>query len=206
MTPAFVPPLVAAALCCALPVSLWAQTRYSCRDSVGNTFTLSRPCPAGTVTTAVSAGPQAVPSTTSQGYEAPPPVRTLSQGHEYEKYMGNRCRSLNDTIRSGHSRGLKHDVLSDLRREYERNCRDEESEAASRYGREQRDARQQRREAVQQAEMAARAEQESSARRAEQCAESRRILAVKRARTDLSEGEKKDLKRFEEAFASRCQR
>jgi hypothetical protein len=38
----------------------------------------------------------------------------------------------------------------------------------------------------------------------QQCGESKRILAVKRARTDLSAGEKADLQRFEENYKARC--
>ncbi|MDQ6880790.1 MAG: hypothetical protein M3150_01695 [Pseudomonadota bacterium] len=42
-----------------------------------------------------------------------------------------------------------------------------------------------------------------AALRQEQCGESKRILVTKRARTDLNEGEKAELKRFEENFRSR---
>ena len=40
--------------------------------------------------------------------------------------------------------------------------------------------------------------------REQQCAESRRILLAKRARTDLSQGEKDDLARFETNYRARC--
>ncbi|MBU0893082.1 MAG: hypothetical protein KKH21_19655, partial [Gammaproteobacteria bacterium] len=55
-------------------------------------------------------------------------------------------------------------------------------------------------------QQAAQASREQEERAAQQCAESRRILANKRARTDLTEGEKNDLRRFEEAFLARCKR
>lgn len=52
-----------ASLLCAAAVALLAaapaaaQTRYTCRDKDGAAYTLSRPCPEGMVTAAVSAGP-----------------------------------------------------------------------------------------------------------------------------------------------------
>ena len=49
-----------------------------------------------------------------------------------------------------------------------------------------------------------RKEQERAALREQQCAESRRILTNKKARTDLTQGEKDDLARFETNFRARC--
>ncbi|SFD43836.1 hypothetical protein [Paracidovorax konjaci] len=148
----------------------------------------------------------AAPPAPSPRYE-PAPVRTaVPDGPDYRKYMSAQCRSLHDTLRTGPSRGLPYDVLTGMRREYERDCREDESEASMRLSREQREARQLRRDEIRQAEVAEQVARADTVRRAEQCAESRRILAAKRARTDLTEGEKKDLTRFEEAFASRCQR
>ncbi|AVS78927.1 hypothetical protein C8246_19425 [Paracidovorax avenae] len=210
MTPALASPLMAALLWALLPLSASAQLRYSCRDSMGNVFSLSRPCPAGTVTTAAAAGPlePAVAPGPSLRYEppSPPPLRTFPEANEYRKYMSAQCRTLQDAVRSGPARGLQSDVLHGLRREYERDCREEEQEASARFYREQREVRQQRREELRQAEAAELAARAETTRRAEQCAESRRILAAKRARPDLTDGEQKDLKRFEEVFASRCQR
>ncbi len=40
--------------------------------------------------------------------------------------------------------------------------------------------------------------------REQQCGESKRILYTKRARTDLTEGGKSELRRFEENYRSRC--
>ena len=93
-----------------------------------------------------------------------------------------------------------------MRREFERDCREEESEASSRYYREQREARQQRRDEDRQAQQAQQASQADEARHSQQCAESRRILTLKKARTDLSEGERSDLRRFEDAYMARCGR
>ncbi|ABM34598.1 hypothetical protein QRO11_03970 [Paracidovorax citrulli] len=208
MTPVLASSLMVALLWAVLP-SASAQLRYSCRDSMGNVFSLSRPCPAGTVTTAAAAGPlepAVAPGPSRYEPPSPPPLRTFPEANEYRKYMSAQCRTLQDAIRSGPARGLQSDVLYGLRREYERDCREEEQEASARFYREQREVRQQRREELRQAEAAELASRAEATRRAEQCTESRRILAAKRARTDLTDGEQKDLKRFEEVFATRCQR
>lgn len=119
--------------------------------------------------------------------------------------MSARCRSLSDTLRGGSS-GIQPDAYAGMRREYQRDCHDEESDASSRYSREQSEARKQRQEQEQQLRVAAQTSREEATRHAEQCRESRRILTAKRARTDLTEGERKDLKRFEDAYETRCQR
>lgn len=47
-------------------------------------------------------------------------------------------------------------------------------------------------------------ERERTAVQIEQCGESRRILRTKRARTDLNDGEKAELERFETNYRARC--
>ncbi len=180
-----------------------AQARYTCRDDNGNTYTSSRACPQGMKTTSVSAGPTASEyrserSQSRSGSSSPAP--------DHQQYMGERCRTLSDTMRSAYSRGIKADVQEGMRREYTRDCREEESEASSRHYKEQRDARLQQRDDERQATMAQQASQADEARRGQQCAESRRILHAKKARTDLTEGERNDLRRFEEAYLTRCSR
>ena len=93
-----------------------------------------------------------------------------------------------------------------MRREYRRDCRDEERDAYSRLSGDRSARERQRREDEKAALQEANAAREQEARFAQQCAESRRILTNKRARTDLTEGEKNDLRRFEEAFMARCKR
>lgn len=200
MTSAFAPLLVAT-LCCVASAPSWAQTRYVCRDAAGNSFTMSRPCPSGTTTSVAAAGPVSPPP--AWRYE--PPVRSVPEGPAYQRYMSARCRSLSDTLRGGSS-GIQPDAYAGMRREYLRDCRDEESDASSRYSREQSEARKQRQDQEQQLRVAAQTSREEATRHAEQCRESRRILTAKRARTDLTEGERKDLKRFEDAYETRCQR
>lgn len=202
-------PLVGLATCCmlAIPASSWAQqTTYTCRDERGTVYTLWYPCPKGTKTTSASVGPTERPSRSDSSrdrssysapaYVAPPP--------EYHRYMSARCRNLHDAQRNGASANLAYDVAARMRSEYERDCREEESAASMRLYKEQRDARKSREEAQRQAEAVERESEEQAVRRMRQCAESRRILAAKKARTDLTPGEMNDLRRFEETVASRC--
>lgn len=196
--------LVLAAVGGLAPSEVGAQTRYTCRDDNGNNYTSWRACPQGMKTTSVSTGPTASEYRSSERTSS----RSVpsSPAPDHQQYMSERCRSLTDTLRSAYSRGIKADVQEGMRREFERDCREEESEASSRYHREQRDARRQRREEDRQQQVAQQASEADEARRGQQCAESRRILNLKKARTDLTEGERSDLKRFEDAYLARCAR
>ncbi len=180
------------------------QTRYHCRDERGNTFTWSRPCPEGSRTTAAVAGP--APAQYSSPRYDNAPVRSGPETPDHHQYMSARCRALDDNIRGVYTRGIKADVLEGMRREYRRDCREEEQDAQSRLSTESRTRDRERREAEKESQFAAQASREQEERVAQQCAESRRILANKRARTDLTEGEKNDLRRFEETFLARCKR
>lgn len=182
-----------------------AQTRYHCKDGGGNTYILSRPCPDGTRTTAAVAGP-APAQYSSQRYDSSSPVRLPSDTPEHYQYLSARCRALDENIRGAYGLGIKADVVEGMRREYRRDCREEEQDAHSRLSTERRNRDKQRREDEKSSQMAAQASREQQERQAQQCAESRRILASKSARTDLTDGEKNDLRRFEEAFLLRCKR
>ncbi|CAN7561711.1 hypothetical protein LJR038_001186 [Acidovorax sp. LjRoot38] len=182
-----------------------AQTRYHCRDDSGNTFVLSRPCPDGARTTAAVAGP-APAQYSSPRYDSYSPVRSSPETPDHHQYLSARCRALDENIRGAYGRGIKADVVEGMRREYRRDCREEEQDAYSRLSAERRHRDKQRREDEKSAQIAAQASREQQERHAQQCAESRRILTNKRARTDLTDGEKNDLRRFEEAFLERCKR
>lgn len=188
-----------------------AQTQYHCRDDGGNSYVLTRPCPSGTRTTAAVAGsaPQRYSSGTfssgnsSSNSNTP---RLPPETPEHHQYLSGRCRALDENIRSAYGGGIKPDVVEGMRREYRRDCREEEQDAYSRMSSERRSRESLRKEQEKAVALAAQADKEQEARRAQQCAESRRILANKRARTDLTEGEMNDLRRFEEAFLQRCTR
>lgn len=116
--------------------------------------------------------------------------------------MNARCASLNDALRTAQARGLRYDTISTMRRDYQATCGDNESEARNQQARETREARQQQVVDKQSQE----AEQAQARLRAQQCEESRRILVNKRNRTDLTDGERTELARFEDNYRVRCGR
>jgi arsenate reductase-like glutaredoxin family protein len=133
-----------------------------------------------------------------QSYEAPTPK--LGQAPANLKYLSPRCASLNDAIRTAQARGLKYDTINQMSREYSQECSESESEASAKMSQERGEKKQQLNEAKQTEKL----DKERAAIREQQCGESKRILYSKRARTDLTEGEKNDLRRFEENYHSRC--
>jgi selenocysteine-specific translation elongation factor len=116
------------------------------------------------------------------------------------KYLSARCASLNDAIRTAPARGLKHDVINQLRKEYSDECSESERQADAQLSLDRKDKSKQLNDARQ----AETLDKERAAIREQQCGESKRILFAKRARTDLTEGEKADLRRFEDNYRSRC--
>ncbi|MES2611240.1 MAG: hypothetical protein V4679_13410 [Pseudomonadota bacterium] len=185
--------------------SVGAQTRYHCRDGNGNDYSLSRPCPSGSTTRTVEVGPSQ-PSYSYTQPSRPTVVRTAPDVPDHYSYMSGRCRSLDENIRNAYSRKIAPDVVQGMRNEYRRDCSQEERDASDRFYQERRAGDRERREEEKSAQMAAQSARDMDARQAQQCAESQRILNAKRSRTDLTEGERADLKRFEEAFLARCKR
>lgn len=138
------------------------------------------------------------------------------------QYLSGRCRTLYNAINARSA--PSYEVMEGMRREYRRDCEEQESDARQRYYDERNDSRRHkyddRRDArrqvdeqykLQRADVVAdrRAQEgarERSAQQSAQCAESYRILASKKARTDLSAGELNDLRRFEDNVAARCPR
>ncbi len=116
-------------------------------------------------------------------------------------YMSPRCAALNDAIRTAPARGLKYDTINQMHAEYREECAENEREASTRLYQERGEKIKELKEAKNNTQL----EKERSALHSQQCDESKRILYNKRARTNLSEGEKADLQRFEENYRSRCQ-
>ena len=152
-----------------------------------------------------------------RGYTPPP------EEPPYVQFMSGRCRDLYNALRA-RTLPSSHEVVEGMRREYRRDCEEEEQDARQRYYDQRNDARRakydDRRDARRQADvqykerradmLASRQEAEIgrqlTAEQSAQCAESYRILAAKKARTDLSVGELNDLRRFEDNVAARCRR
>ncbi|HEX7892182.1 MAG TPA: hypothetical protein VF522_22725 [Ramlibacter sp.] len=132
--------------------------------------------------------------------QSAPYIPSVGEAPLYLKYMSPRCAALHDSIRTGPARGLSSQTISAARKEYERDCSEDERDARSQLSKDQQEGRAQKR-AEQQAQAKA---VERTKQQEQQCGESKRILKLKKARTDLTDGEKGDLKRFEENYLARC--
>lgn len=173
--------------------TLHAQARYTCRAPNGSVVISDRPCAASPGVVYYGPDPSAQFS-----YDRPMPRSPDAPPHV--KYMSARCASLNDALRTAPARGLKQETISTMQKDYRNECGENESEAQAQYSQERGEKAQQRR-----AEKAAeKQEVERASLREQQCGESKRILFAKRARTDLNEGEKTELQRFEANYRARC--
>ena len=132
------------------------------------------------------------------GYTPMPP--SIGEAPAWLQYTSPRCASLHDSIRTGPARGLSPQTQAAARKEYDRECREEESQAMQQLARLQQDKRAQK-VAEQKAQVAS---VERTKQQEQQCGEAKRILKMKKARTDLTDGEKADLKRFEDNYIARC--
>nr|WP_295768700.1 hypothetical protein [Rhodoferax sp.] len=167
-----------------------AQSRYACTVN-GRTVISTQPCPGSGI---VYYGPTAA----KPAYEPPlPPSRPAPA---VLKYLNPRCASLNDALRTAGTRGLKYDTINQMQREYNELCSESESEAYSQIAQERKDNKKKLAESKE----AEKLDQERAAIQQQQCGESKRILYNKRARKDLTEGEKADLQRFEDNYHNRC--
>ena len=169
----------------------YAQARYTCRLSNGSAYVSDRPCSTGTV----YYGPD---QSSQQRYETPIP--RSSEAPPHVMYMSPRCGSLHDAIRTARARGLTSETISTMQKGYQRECAENESEAYSLLSQEKGEKAQQRRSEKQ----AEKEQRDRASLRDQQCGESKRILVTKRARTDLNEGERAELQRFEANYRSRC--
>lgn len=192
--------------------STWAQsTMYSCRSSNGS-YMSTRPCPPvndnadGSTRLRVYGSTENTQSfrntarTTSSSYSSgylPTPPRA----DKHLEYLSPRCAEVAEAIRTGPSRGVRGDVISELHREYRANCADEDR--AARMQVQQRESAQHDQRQSQQ-RMAVAAKEQSNFE-VEQCQEMLRILTAKRKRLDsMTDGEKQDFQRFSDNHKARC--
>ena len=205
--------MAAAVLLLALPAQA-QQARYQCRMPNGASYMSDRPCPftgspssAGSTSSGFSGSSSSTgrappvyygPTEQPQRYQPPPP--SVGEAPDYITYMSTECSGLHDALRTAAARGLTSPTIAEMRKNYQRQCSENEAEARSRFSRERGEKRQ-----------VARTEQDANHRAQErtklqeqQCGESKRILVTKKARTDLNEGEKADLQRFEANYRARC--
>ena len=183
------------------PALAAGPVEYHCNGD-GVSWTSSKPCPGNSRGEMRSLGTGQPPLPQPAASEAPaaPPI---GKAPDYLPYMSVECAQLNDAIRTGPARGLKFGPMSELHADYQRRCTDDEAGARKQLleaERQQRDRR-----ADQQA--VAEAEKSRAALTGEQCFEMLRILHGKRQRVgSMTDGEKSDLKRFEDNYQTRCPR
>ncbi|MFM9879071.1 MAG: hypothetical protein ACKVOO_01505 [Burkholderiaceae bacterium] len=202
--------LLTATVCVAgivlLQGSVLAQSQ-ECFTKDGTSYSTTRGCPKGTTAGPVYYGPaQDRPtSTRSSSYESRSSYTPSSAPEaDYAKLLGGRCRSLYDGIRNADRNGLRYEAKSELQMNYSRECSEEESEARRQMNKDRYEGRRERLSSARAENSLVENEKKSSAAHFERCAESRRILNTKKARTDLNDGEKAELKRFEENYINRC--
>lgn len=170
----------------------YAQARYVCRQSNGSTIISDRPCN-GTSSSIVAYGPTQQQPTFSTIPKAP-------EAPDHLKYLGARCASMNDAIRTGPTRGLTYQTMAELQKNYHKECAEEESQAYSRLSEDRRNSLTAKNESQRQAN----AEKQQAAFKQQQCDESKRIIYNKSVRTDLTDGERAELARFRESYQARC--
>ena len=175
-----------------LVTSLPASAQYTCQLSNGNYVQSNRPCSNNAGLTYYPPINTQAPSSTYIPKASPSP--------DYLQYMNPRCSAMNDAIRTSGVRGLNYQASAELQRNYQRECSEDENEARSRYYKERGDAR----KAESAAKQSAQAMQEQTQMAQQQCNESKRIIASKKRRTDLNEGERGELQRFEDNIRARC--
>lgn len=180
-----------------------AQAPYSCKGSGGSYVPSYSPCSSGTSNGMVYYPPAESTSSSSsynqsQRYERPLP--RAQEAEPFVQYMGPMCAGLSDNIRTASSRGISYDRINDMRREYSNKCQEEEQDARERVYKAKGEKRLEKLEAMKSDKL----DQDRANIKAQQCGESKRILANKKARTDLTDGEKMDLQRFEDNYRARC--
>jgi hypothetical protein len=170
---------------------IYAQTRYNCRLPDGRAYTSDKACANQGM---VYYGPQ--PDRNTQ----PSYIPKVGEAPEYLKYMSPKCSSMHDAIRTSAVRGVKYEVTAETSKNYQRECSEDEQQARSRYSQDRGDKQKVKQDIKREQELNV----SNTKINEQQCGESKRILYAKRARTDLNDGEKNDLKRFEENYKARC--
>jgi hypothetical protein len=189
-----------------------AQT-YQCAGPSGM-YVSSRPCPDAPPARPAGGAEAAKPKlyygpAEEQPQQQPsryyqPPVPTVSEAPSHLRYMSASCATMNDALRTAQSKGLKYETIQGMQNDYRKQCSEEEMNAMNKMSRDRYDAGREKRIANVEAQVSQVEEQGRNALKQQQCIEGRRILANKKARTDLTAGEKSDLVRFEENFRTRC--
>ncbi|MGM9425123.1 hypothetical protein [Hydrogenophaga sp. MI9] len=177
-----------------------AETTYACKTDRGVAYRSNSPCPWAQKTELRYFGPVAQPPVSNR------PIQRVERAGEELKYLSPRCQTMKEGIRTAPNRGLSASTVQELRQNFERDCADENMQAINKARNDQYAQKSQQREASaeeQQREMLAKADQD---RVRQQCSEMRLSIQNRKQRPNPTEGELKDLERFEQRFQERCSR
>lgn len=169
----------------------FGQNRYTCRMANGSYVVSDQACATNAGITYYPPLNQTVTRTA---------IPKAGDAPDYLQYLSPRCSSMNDAIRTSSARGLSYKDTSELQRNYQRECADNESEARNLLSQERGESRKAMHEAKQSAVQA----QQQANMAQQQCDESKRIIANKKRRADLNDGERAELLRFEDNIRARC--
>lgn len=177
----------------------WAQS-FSCTTASGVRYLSKAPCPVGSKPPGITYhGPRP-----SQPSFRNPTTVAVPRASEELTYMGSKCASMQEAIRTAPARGINAITVRDLRRNFDLECQDERQRALQRLATDKRESRQ-----LADEKFKAGQQQKLDAKQAEQklmdqCAEMRRSLHQRKQRQATSEGEARDLALFEERYTLRC--
>jgi len=181
----------------ALPAS--AQL-YTCVSSSGSAYRTSAPCPTTDNRQGlVYYGPQETYPSRGSTYQP-----QASRASEELRYMSAHCASMQEGIRTAGVRGIGSSTVSELRRNFQEECGDEQRRAQRKLYEEKNEKRRQQEAEQQSSQKQMAAADHAEKLRHEQCAEMRKAIAARKARPNMTEGELGDLVRFEERYANRC--
>ncbi len=133
-------------------------------------------------------------------------VRSVRE--DFVQHMSSRCRNLYDFISRSRSQGRLSEFeaqrVQEANREFDEYCRGEVQDAMEQTYKRRSQQRMEKADAIDTTRELSAQQQQEENRARQQCLESKRIIATKRERKDMTPGELQDLARFEENVNKRC--
>ncbi len=169
---------------------------YQCKRQNGTTYQSPNACPSPGL---IYYGPTESPNTSYRSENS----RIQAAGEELQ-YLSSECSRLSEGIRTAPARGLKYDVIQASQKEFTEKCSDELSAARQQVYASKRDKKSNALEEKKSSQMKVVMNKEEEARKYRQCAEIRNALNNRKAKTNMTEGEKNDILAFEQRYRDRC--
>ncbi|WP_439520223.1 hypothetical protein [Hydrogenophaga sp.] len=182
----------------ALPSASWAQT-YNCSTPSGTRYQSTKPCRAGHTPGITYYGPKVAPQSNRKSTPVP-----LPRAGDELTYMGPKCASMQEAIRTAPARSIDAVTVRELRRNFDIECREEHQQALQKLNADKREKRNQAHEREKEEGRQKSDAQQAEKKLMDQCAEMRRAIHLRKQRPTNSEGEARDLQRFEERYQLRC--